>query len=137
VWALVLAAALTAAAGRSPRATVLIGGAGALAACWSSVTLVVAPHATRLGLDTSYAPLWYPASVLDPVGVPIGPVAPDPNLCVTGDDPCTRYLPATFQLLDVIEGYPVALTSIALYSAAYVLTAMCRPAGEPSLAETA
>jgi len=137
LWALVLAAALSVASGRSPRTAALAGGAGALAACWSAVSLVVAPHASRLGLDTSYAPLWYPASVLDPAGVPLGALPPDPNLCITGDQPCTQYMPASFPLLDLTEGYPTALTAITLYTAAYVLTATYRPAHEPALAETA
>ncbi|MEJ3745939.1 hypothetical protein WEI85_21930 [Actinomycetes bacterium KLBMP 9797] len=87
LWALVLGAALTVASGRSRRTAALASGAGAVAACWSAVTLTIAPHAAGLGLDTSYAPLWYPASVLDPVGVPLGALPADPNLCVTSDSP--------------------------------------------------
>lgn len=137
LWALVLATALAVASGRSPRVAVLVGGAGALAACWSAVTLVVAPNASGLGLDTGYAPLWYPASVLDPVHIPLGSLPPDPNLCITSDQPCTQYMPASFPLLDFTEGYPTALTAITLYTAAYVLTATYRPADEPARAETA
>jgi hypothetical protein len=137
LWALVLAAALSLASGRSRRTAAIAGGAGALVACWSAATLAIAPHAARLGLDTSYAPLWYPASVLDPVGIPLGALPPDPNLCITSDQPCTQYLPASFPLLDYTEGYPTALTAITLYTAAYVLTATSRPADEPALAETA
>lgn len=128
LWALVLAAALIAGSGRSPRTAGLAGGAGALVACWAATTLVVIPSVSRLGLDTRYAPLWYPASVLDPVGVPLGALPPDPNLCVTGDQPCTQYLPASFPLLDFTEGYPTALTAITLYTVAYVVAATYRPA---------
>jgi hypothetical protein len=128
LWALLLAAALAVASGRSPRTAALAGGAGALAACWSVVTLVIAPHASRLGLDSGYALLWYPASILYPIGIPLGALPPDPNNCLTGDQPCTQYLPPSFELLDFTEGYPTALTAIALYTAAYVLTATHRPA---------
>lgn len=137
LWALVLAAAMSIASGRTPRVAALVGGVGALAACWSAVTLVVATRASRLGLDTSYALLWYPASILDPVGIPLGALPPDPNLCITGDQPCTQYLPASFLLLDFTEEYPTALTTITLYAMAYVLTATYRPADETVLAEPA
>jgi len=137
LWTLVLGAALSLASGRSTRTAVIAAGAAALTACWSAVTLVVAPHAARLGLDASYAPLWYPASVLDPVGIPLGALPPDPNLCITSDQPCTQYLPASSPLLDFTEGYPTALTSITLYAAAYILTATSHPVDEPALAEDA
>ncbi|MEJ3742611.1 hypothetical protein WEI85_04855 [Actinomycetes bacterium KLBMP 9797] len=72
------------------------GGSGLIGTGWrQSGTLTIA-HAAGLGFDTSYAPLWYPASVLDPVGVPFGALPSDPNLCVTSDRPCTQYLPASF-----------------------------------------
>jgi hypothetical protein len=74
-----------------------------------------------LGLDTSFAHMWYPAHILSPVTVPVGVLPPDPNLCVTNDDPCTRYLTANWRLIDFTEGYPEALTIAAAYASAYVL----------------
>jgi hypothetical protein len=126
VWGTILAAAMLVAVRLSARIAVLAGGAGAVAGCWLASTLAVAPHAAGLGLDPSYTAMWYPADLLwpGPIDVPIGVLPPTPDNCVDVDGVCTSIRPAVSMLTDFTEGYPTALTMIAIYALAYLVASM-------------
>lgn len=132
LWAAMLAVTLLSASRFRARTAAAVAGLGGLAACWAASTLAILPHAIRLGLNTSFAPLWYPAHILSPLTVPVGDLPPDPNFCMVVDDVCVRYQPALWQLMDFTEGYPQALTITTAYAAAYVIaSAATIGAGHP------
>jgi hypothetical protein len=126
VWGAILAAAMLVATRLSPRLAVLVGGTGAVAGCWLASTLAVAPHAARLGLDTSYTAMWYPADLLwpGPIDVPLGVLPSTPDNCVGIDGVCASIRPAVSMLTDFTEGYSTSLTMIAMYALAYLVAAM-------------
>lgn len=144
VWGAILAAAMLVATRLSARLAVVVGGAGGVAGCWLASTLVVAPHAATLGLDTGYSAMWYPADLLwpAPVDVPLGALPPTPDNCVGVDGVCTSIRPAVSMLTDFTEGYPTALTMIVGYALAYLIATMSTlevaeaplpsPAGRPA-----
>lgn len=122
LWAVMLAGTLLFASQIPLRAAIVVAGLGGLAACWVASTLTILSHTAALGLDPSFAPLWYPAHILWPVDLPLGDPQPVPALCIAADDPCTAAgPPARWRLEDFTEGYPGALTITTAYTAAYVL----------------
>jgi hypothetical protein len=125
LWAAVMLPVLSLAA-RGGRSGLAVGGAGLVAAAWAATTLAMWSRNARgfltqdslpavFHLDPSYAPWWFPASLL---GFNVGPV-PDE----TG---------SWWLLVDHLEMYPQSLLVVGVHAVAYVTGATVRRMDEAS-----
>jgi hypothetical protein len=113
VW-LVLLSATVAWLLRGPKRPVWTGVLGVCAAAWAAVTVAVWQVGVRgwdgFHLDTTYAPLWFPASVALPVEIPLGPV-PEPLVS------------SNFLVTDFTELYPQMLVLVGAFVVAFAYAA--------------
>jgi hypothetical protein len=86
-----------------------IGYAAAVAAAWVAVTWAVWLYAGVVRLDTSYAWLWFPASLLE-IDIGPGPSGVDGSV-----------LPGWFVVWDFTEIYPTTLLALGVYAVAYLI----------------